>query len=809
LTSADQLQLSSLDDAMANLVNFDAMLSADKNNAADADIYPQIQKAQEKYTSDIAIINALEVAQSTKDGFLSDYNSNVKTTLTAAVDKRTASLAQSTQFADHDAIKALLTNYYSVRTGVDNLSNNKKQEANVTALYSGLDKSLNLAIDTISRYYIAEQFQTEILALTKELKDQETTANQSYLMTGIAPVTEANTFKTNFMVKVNDIVDRATTTEFTHLKGDINVLNAEFLKLDDATRLANAKLKQEITDVTDSLGKVVLAAKNAPDALVGLEARVSTVRTTLATINPAPTDAAILGDLNKQLADLATKAALADYSTYVKAQVNDEAITVTGDITTEQQYVAKVSGSIVYYKEKVQNKIDLITAEVNTLIANAENAKKVQVASDALAAEIQAKIDAFAQSESNAKAHIDANTFWKSSKYTDDWADIEGQISTMNQELATKKANVELTSNTIDDAQLATSRTKLNGILDDAAYNEINASVNNLSTNVQKTMAVFYSRTYSTAKWNEFNGKISSITAEIANKFPTPVNQRPNWTDANLTSKMKTIADIQKEIDDLRTSLDTNQLGDINNDGNVSAADFNTLIDYVIGNKTMPDASSAAFAVLDINGDGILNVSDAVKLVNLTMNPAKDPLTSPASAYLPNVTESLSMQTVSESNNVTRVAVNLKNAKAYVAYQMDVKLPSNMKLVGQSLTSRADNHEIFTGVVDGSTRIVAASIANNAFTGSEGAILYLDIETVGNFDSNQIEFSNIIFATRDAQQTEMTLGGQTTGINSVEGTAESLKAKIYNVGGKLMNQIKKGINIIRNSDGSTQKVIKK
>ena len=55
----------------------------------------------------------------------------------------------------------------------------------------------------------------------------------------------------------------------------------------------------------------------------------------------------------------------------------------------------------------------------------------------------------------------------------------------------------------------------------------------------------------------------------------------------------------------------------------------------------------------------------------------------------------------------------------------------------------------------------------------------------------------------------MTLGGQTTGINSVEGTAESLKAKIYNVGGKLMNQIKKGINIIRNSDGSTQKVIKK
>jgi len=49
--------------------------------------------------------------------------------------------------------------------------------------------------------------------------------------------------------------------------------------------------------------------------------------------------------------------------------------------------------------------------------------------------------------------------------------------------------------------------------------------------------------------------------------------------------------------------------------------------------------------------------------------------------------------------------------------------------------------------------------------------------------------------------------GQTTGINGVEDLS-SLKQRIYSVGGQIMNKVKKGINIIRNANGSTKKVIK-
>ena len=43
----------------------------------------------------------------------------------------------------------------------------------------------------------------------------------------------------------------------------------------------------------------------------------------------------------------------------------------------------------------------------------------------------------------------------------------------------------------------------------------------------------------------------------------------------------------------------------------------------------------------------------------------------------------------------------------------------------------------------------------------------------------------------------------------VANAIENAGQKIYDLGGRLMNGVKKGINIIRNADGSTKKVINK
>jgi hypothetical protein len=70
----------------------------------------------------------------------------------------------------------------------------------------------------------------------------------------------------------------------------------------------------------------------------------------------------------------------------------------------------------------------------------------------------------------------------------------------------------------------------------------------------------------------------------------------------------------------------------------------------------------------------------------------------------------------------------------------------------------------------------------------------------------------VIFADVDAAtktfEIEAATVGETTGISTVKGEG-SVMGAIYNLGGRMMNGLKKGINIIRNASGETQKVIKK
>jgi hypothetical protein len=78
------------------------------------------------------------------------------------------------------------------------------------------------------------------------------------------------------------------------------------------------------------------------------------------------------------------------------------------------------------------------------------------------------------------------------------------------------------------------------------------------------------------------------------------------------------------------------------------------------------------------------------------------------------------------------------------------------------------------------------------------------------YRNNGITFDNVIFGTKDAIAREFVVGGNgTTGIGKIEAAGQYVKDSIYNLGGRVVNGIKKGINIITNNDGKTRKVVKK
>jgi len=158
--------------------------------------------------------------------------------------------------------------------------------------------------------------------------------------------------------------------------------------------------------------------------------------------------------------------------------------------------------------------------------------------------------------------------------------------------------------------------------------------------------------------------------------------------------------------------------------------------------------------------------------------------------------------------NGNRIAIALNNARQYCNMQLDLVMTEGMTVVGQELSARMGKHTVSgSDLGNGIYRIViTSSDIEGAIEGNEGDLLYINVEGQGN-----VEFQNVILADMAAGSHKFQIagvaGGETTGIAAAKqnGVMES----IYNMGGRVMNGLKKGINIIRRADGTTQKVIKK
>ena len=156
-----------------------------------------------------------------------------------------------------------------------------------------------------------------------------------------------------------------------------------------------------------------------------------------------------------------------------------------------------------------------------------------------------------------------------------------------------------------------------------------------------------------------------------------------------------------------------------------------------------------------------------------------------------------------------RLAVNLDNVEAFTAGQMDIILPQGMKLAGQSLSSRANGHEVLANEIsNGTFRLLVSTVENNEFNGSNGALIYLDVEVGSDFNGGNISIDEVVFSDAQGKSYYLTNNGPIvpTGIDGIE--AASVKERIYSVGGQMMKAVKKGINIIVGENNKTKKVVK-
>ena len=248
-------------------------------------------------------------------------------------------------------------------------------------------------------------------------------------------------------------------------------------------------------------------------------------------------------------------------------------------------------------------------------------------------------------------------------------------------------------------------------------------------------------------------------------------------------------------------------VGDADGDGNVQVTDYMKVMKLVLGTESVEEGT-VNFLRADANQDGKINNGDLVAVVNKILGIR-------TVDALEQVLATNSMESVGEVKMAAvegvaskKIAIQLSSTNKYAACQMDVNIPAGVTVTSSSIEG-LQNHSLYSAEqTDGTLRLVVSSLENAVMDTEGNATIYLEVE--GN-NAEAITVSNVTAADVAGATYNIVDKGEATGINGVVSNANSgsLKQRIYSVGGQMMDGVKKGINIIMNSDGTARKVLKK
>lgn len=281
-------------------------------------------------------------------------------------------------------------------------------------------------------------------------------------------------------------------------------------------------------------------------------------------------------------------------------------------------------------------------------------------------------------------------------------------------------------------------------------------------------------------------------------------------------AKLETVANAHALISQIEALVaegqkNTYKLGDVDNDGEVTIFDVQEIaalvgdrVDYSELYASDPVKAVAANVVAD-NGEQKISSADLAEAINLMMGRSNASGRLARAAVRASVEESsnfISTAFVSEEAGVRRYAVSILNSAALVAGQIDLQLGEGVTLVDVVAADRAESHEValFHHGVD-SKRVVLFNMDNAVIEGQNGAVVYVDV-----IGDGAVAIEEAIFADRDANSYRLAKPEGTSGIeDTVIDNNGGLKQRIYNAAGQALRGIQRGVNIIRNADGSVTK----
>ena len=769
-----------------------------------------------------------------------------------------------------DAINVQTANALAIYNEAKNAS--AENDVNIAAynyiktLLAGVQDEIDAFNAFIADYTITDE--VSAASIQNDLTNEKTRLEKYDLIFGWCEVNKpayedyAQTAKSDIgqkYVQANNTEQQNLLNEIATLKADQNkaadaVMNepdevkdkvdAYLTKINDLNNEISDYAWREVFDNAEPDWSNEEAKKKIKDTFLGFAGRMAQIRSELSKYygEGENVESKVLGELNDALNNARTlhQTETVDLTAChqdVKNLYGDKLAALGAEIEAMQAEITKYEPQILFYENKLSYGINQITESLKSLSSQIDNAQKPYTINAAAKARLNGELDDLSSKLAGYMDEINAFTYADKAG-----AQAQADIISLYIDAAKNKINefadndTRLNETTSLDyifslVGISNVSTDIEALYKKYTIEEMTGQIgsdNNLTGLMYRIYSIqnylyddskgevfygdkrhelwtklndIYGRTYYLYNYNWLTSNSRLVNQDIDGTVIDPVYV-DYMTEALPKIKNK-IDELNGELDALKAEAEDNKYvpGDVDGNKEVLVDDYMTIMNYVLAIET--PATEKQMHAADVDGNGEINIGDITKVINIILGVQDNSAALTRSAA--DGTDNIAL-TADETGNAKRVAIRLNSSTAYVGCQLDVKLPSGVTLLGEQLGERAADHKLYSNTLaDGTHRIVVSSMENAQFADNGDALIYLDL-TGRNAD--HVTVGEVKLADAAGRVYSIGSGSETTGIDGVE-TDKSIKERIYSVGGQVMDKIKKGINIIRNSDGSTRKVVKK
>lgn len=852
-----------LDGILNELGKIETLVPVGQEAAAVAEYNAVMNELGKKIAADRRELEKFVFAESNETDYLAEYNKAVSTYIDGEEGAKAvgnAAIANKNMFGDNlAAVKKLIKDFNTNNKYNEAKKNAESNDASLKS-WEKMNEKLNelqAALDEAKAY--AEDYYVDSPQIdeTQEKIDGKRSAAEEYKSVG-----NANRYEETFISECDGIAETikglnaiADANEYAGLVKAVNELKAEYNKAVAAGGSEDLKEYENVIkgygdELEEINGDKFEGDKHA--SFIALEKKIAVTRSELANIYD---NQLAMNTYNSLMASIdAIKAKQASEVTDLEAcnDVVKEAyagvlagILAKAEAAKEDVDADKAENTLLFYNDNRIKEIEAIAAELDGIAADIDKMQAPYTANDEAYARLTAELDKLQTAYESLKEkfagydYVELDKFEEAAKedivdkIAEDRQTVEEkhnatEVEQMLNELSQleNKQIVEMSLYFIDNnysyvetsERISAVETAKNAVKDYVANGrfteETRGSLQEQMKDIEESLTNLgiYNRNAFVcgAIGRDINGE---PLVEDGKEIPS---RNIDFVEEAVPAVFAKVEELTGTIDNLQTEAEENCyiLGDVSRDGGVFADDY-TMICNVVLEKDSFDEGSVEFLAADINEDGKVNVGDVSAVARIIRGMDNATAGSYAKSYrapsvVATVDDAISLTADGEGTR-QRIAINLQNSKAYNACQMDIKLPSGLRIAGESLGERAEGMTLMSNELsNGSYRIMLSTLDDVEIAEGSGAIVYLDVEVGYSYSGEGIEVSDVLFA--DSKARLYNMGGigvnDATGIGTVT-LGEAVKGKIYSVGGVLMNGLKRGVNIIRGNDGSTKKVIVK